>query len=103
MSYSIIVPVYNEKESINNIVESLDKTLKSTKYPFEIILIDDCSEDGSSELIKKNKKCRNIRNPENMGYGFSLKQGIKNAKYDNIIITDADMTYPTEAIPEMIE
>ena len=103
MNVSIIIPCYNEARSIISTLNRLQKILKKTKLKYEIIVIDDASSDSSKELIKKfkNKFFRLIEHERNLGYGASLKDGIKIAKYEWICITDADGTYPIEDIPRL--
>ena len=69
---------------------------------FEIILIDDGSTDNTKEITKK-LNIKVISNPENIGYGFSLKRGITKAKFETVLIIDADQTYPIEELPRLYE
>lgn len=103
---SVIIPIYNEKESIKKTIEDLAASLKNAKFEHEIILVDDCSVDGTREYLKNQKYSDNIKalfHNKNKGYGASLKTGIKNSKHENIFIADCDGTYPIESIPEMAE
>ena len=80
---------------------------KEVKLFFEMIFINDGSKDKTSsvlfELAKKYTKLTIIDSAINCGYGASLKKGILASKYDCIVITDADGTYPNERIPELVE
>lgn len=97
---SVIIPAYNEENAIIETIEKIKKVLKKYKN-VEIIVVNDGSTDNTKEnALKTGVKV--IDNINNMGYGYSLKIGIKNAKYDTIIITDADLTYPFEKIPDML-
>lgn len=91
---SIILPVFNEEE---NLASTLDHSFQLiTKYKsiqFEIIAINDGSTDKSLEILRKYK-IKIINHTQKQGYGASLKDGIKNSKYDNLIILDADGSYP---------
>lgn len=101
---SVVVPVYNEEKSIKNTINEIKKVLKTNKLykNSEIIIVNDGSTDNT---LKELKKCDVviIDNPTNMGYGFSLKRGIEAAKNETIVITDADSTYPFDAVPKMLE
>ncbi|WP_419905569.1 glycosyltransferase family 2 protein [Kiloniella sp.] len=73
-------------------------------FSFEIIAVDDGSEDKTSEILKSMEfPIRVLRNEENCGYGASIKRGIRHAKGALIGITDADGTYPPSALPELIK
>ena len=98
--YSIVIPAFNEDEKIiSNTISRCIKVMQQSDFKFEIILIDD----GSDQKIElKNKHLRVLTHPHNVGYGKSLKDGIYSSKFDTIIITDADGTYPIEEIPNII-
>ena len=97
MKLSIIIPVYNE---IKTLEEILKRIKNQTHIDKEIILIDDFSTDGSRELIKnklKSKVQKIILNEKNYGKGYSVRQGIQIAEGDIILIQDADLEYsPTD-------
>ena len=69
---------------------------------YEIIVVDDGSSDGTNTILKKMSGLKFIENPYNLGYGASLKKGIRVARGEWIIITDADGTYPLDKITELI-
>ncbi len=100
---SFIVPAYNEERSILNTLESLYKALRSANIEFEIILVNDGSTDRTVEHVKELKWLKIINHPISIGYGNSIKSGIKNAEYDWIGIVDADGTYPVEDTPILIK
>ena len=100
---SIILPAFNEEKSIKKTISSTKEILRKNNInPFEIIIIDDGSSDSTFK-IALSEKVKVIKNPHNLGYGISLKKGIDAAKYETIIIMDADLTYPTEKIPDLIK
>ena len=100
---SVVIPAFNEEDSIENIIKELLDVLKKMKLPsFEIILINDGSTDNTLEITKK-LNIEVISNPENIGYGFSLKRGIEKAKFETVFIIDADQTYPIEEFPRLYE
>ena len=102
MKFSMIIPTYNEEESIIKTVNHLIG-MNWKEFP-EIIVVDDGSEEKVSNLkgldLEKVQICRHERN---QGYGAALKTGISNARNECIVITDADGTYPNERIPELIK
>ena len=111
--FSIIVPCYNEEDAVEqtvkDIVNTLDKWKKENEVNlfFEMIFINDGSKDKTSSVLlslaKKFTKLKIIDSRVNCGYGASLKKGILASKYDWIVITDADGTYPNERIPELVK
>jgi len=111
--FSIVVPCYNEANAVAQTVEEISQTLKEwnnekdTKLSFEMIFINDGSKDETStelsKLTEKYKSLKLIDSKVNCGYGASLKKGILASKYDSIVITDADGTYPNERIPELLK
>ena len=95
--FTIIIPAYNEATSIINVIEEVKKLTGH----YEVIVVDDSSTDGTFELVKE-AGVKVIRHTENSGYGASLKTGIKQSRYDTVVITDADCTYPNEKITEIV-
>jgi len=93
MIISVIIPCFNEKYTIEEIVEKINNL---EKIKTEIIIIDDYSTDGTREILKdkiSHKVSKILFNDKNYGKGYSLKKGIENAKGDIIIIQDADLEY----------
>lgn len=98
---SIVIPAYNEEGGISSGIREVKAVMDQTEYDYEILVVDDGSQDRTAELAKAeqvNVYCL----PENQGYGAALKAGIKRSRYDIIVITDADGTYPAESIPVLI-
>ena len=93
MIISVLIPCFNEKETIEEIVKRINN-LKNINT--EIIIIDDCSNDGTTEILKEkiqDKVSKIIFNESNFGKGYSLKKGIEVAQGEIILIQDADLEY----------
>jgi glycosyltransferase involved in cell wall biosynthesis len=99
---TIIIPCYNEVKTIEIIV---NKVLKLNKYKFEIIIIDDCSVDGTREILEdklSTKVSLIIYNQKNYGKGYCIKKGIEKSQGDIILIQDADLEYDPNDYPKLI-
>lgn len=101
---SVVVPVYNEKGTVGQILQQLVSVCSGCTETFEVIAVDDCSRDGSAAVLDvlASPRIRVLHHPQNRGYGASLKTGIRAAKYPWILITDADGTYPLNRIPDLL-
>jgi len=101
---SVIVPALNEEFAIQQTIDSICKGLEANSIEYEIIVINDGSTDNTGNIAESLCEKININvihHPKPGGYGYSLKQGIKKARYDLIAITDADGTYPNDILPEL--
>lgn len=100
---SIIIPAYNEQDAIVETVKSARRVLTDDGIePCEILVVDDGSSDETANLARE-AGAEVIKHPHNIGYGRSLKDGIRNAKFDTVVITDADGTYPLDEIPSLLK
>lgn len=99
---SVIIPAFNEERAIGEVIDSVSAALKKTGRPSEIIVVDDGSRDRTFEIAKE-KGVRLLRHPIQGGYGSCLRDGILNARHENIVIIDGDGSYPAESIPEIVE
>jgi glycosyltransferase involved in cell wall biosynthesis len=101
-AFSVVVPVYNEEDGILDSLKVLQERLASLDVANEIIVVDDGSTDRTRELLEGLSGIRVASHPRNRGYGAALKTGIRHARHSLIVITDADGTYPSERIPELV-
>lgn len=105
---TIIVPAYNEEESLPYLFERLTKLIdENTNYEFEILLVNDGSTDKTLELIKEKRKENSrisyLSFSRNFGKEVAMLAGLDYAKGDAVIFIDADLQDPPELIPEMIK
>jgi glycosyltransferase involved in cell wall biosynthesis len=101
MKLSVIIPVYNEVESIRAIL----KRVQDTKLAHEIIVVDDGSQDGTREILKKldgRNKVRVVLHERNQGKGAAVRTGMAAAKGDVLLIQDADLEYDPRDYPELL-
>lgn len=98
---SVVIPAYDEEDAIGRTIRAIKEALDASDIaPFEIIVVDDGSTDRTQEIAAA-EGARVVRHLQNLGYGRSLKDGIENARYGAIAITDADGTYPIKDIPRL--
>ena len=103
MLVSVLIPCFNEKNTIKKIVDKINK-LKN--LDLEIIIIDDNSTDGTREILTKeiiNHVSQIIFNKENYGKGYCIKKGIEAAKGEIILIQDADLEYDPKEYFKLIK
>ncbi len=105
---SIIIPCFNEKKTLLNLIEKVLLSLNAHDYGFyEILLVDDFSSDGTKELIKKNfslkKNFKTFFHDKNMGKGAAIKTAKKFVTGDIILIQDADLEYDPYDYVKLIE
>jgi glycosyltransferase involved in cell wall biosynthesis len=103
MKVSIVIPCYNEKHTIEKIVEAVrDAPVESR----EIIVVDDCSDDGTQAVLRERVSPlvdRVIYHPVNRGKGAALRSGFAAATGDVILVQDADLEYNPEDYPVLLE
>ena len=86
---SVVIPLYNEKDTVERIIQKV----KDEPTQKEIIVVDDCSSDGSWELVQKIDGIRAYRHEKNQGKGAALRTGFQYVEGDIVIIQDADLEY----------
>ena len=104
--YSIIAPVFNEHESLPELHHRMVEVMEQTGEPWELVLVDDGSSDGSTEVIremaKNDPRIRAVIFARNFGHQIAVTAGLDYSRGDAIVIIDADLQDPPEVILEMI-
>jgi dolichol-phosphate mannosyltransferase len=105
---SVVIPVYNEEENISQVYEKIREVSgKLANYNWEIIFVDDGSEDKSLEILenlaKQNTSVKFIQFSRNFGKEAALSAGLDIALGDAVFMIDADLQHPVELIPDFIE
>jgi glycosyltransferase involved in cell wall biosynthesis len=102
MKLSVIIPVFNEVNTIANIVQRVQKV----KYKKEIIIVDDASRDGTKDILQKLRKHKEIKvfyHNANQGKGAAIRTAIENITGDIVVIQDADLEYNPADYPDLLE
>lgn len=105
MNISIVIPLFNEEESLSELFAWIKSTLEKTAWSYEVIFVDDGSRDSSWKIIKelslKNPEIKGIKFRRNCGKSAALNEGFKAAQGDVVITMDADMQDSPEEIPDL--
>lgn len=101
MKLSVVIPVYNEKDTIVRLLEEV----RAVPIAKEIILVDDCSNDGTREILAgvTDDTTRVVLHERNMGKGAALRSGFGQATGDIVVIQDADLEYDPREYPKLIQ
>jgi polyisoprenyl-phosphate glycosyltransferase len=102
LDVSVVLAVYNESGHVLQEIQRIRDGLDASPYSYEIIVVDDGSTDGSSELVLENEDIRVIRFAQNRGTGAARKAGTLAASGRTVVWTDVDMTYPNDEIPALV-
>jgi dolichol-phosphate mannosyltransferase len=104
---SIVIPAYNEAGNLPMLYSELIKVLPSLNMTWEIILVDDGSEDGTwmeiTSLYKSDKRVRGIRLSRNFGHQYALFAGLSQATGEAVITMDADLQHSPQTIPVLVD
>ena len=98
--YSIIIPTYNEGARLGPALESVLSHADTNRWDAEVIVVDDGSQDDTADLVrrraKENPSLHLLQNPGNHGKGYSVRNGMLNARGEILLFTDADLSAPIE-------
>jgi glycosyltransferase involved in cell wall biosynthesis len=104
---SIVIPAYNESRRIKPTLEKILAYVAQQGWDAEIIIVNDGSRDNTAEIIhgyaQDHRIVRLIENPGNRGKGFSVRNGMLNARGDLMLFTDADLSAPIEEAPKLFD
>ena len=103
IEFSVIVPAFNEEDTLKNFLENFKSILLGEERGYEIIVVDDGSTDNTFSIASNVSGVKAIRHPYNKGNGAAVKTGILNAKGEKLIIIDADGQHDPQHIPEMLK
>lgn len=107
VTLSVVVPVYNEAAGLDALHERLTSTLQRAALPYEIVLVDDGSRDGSwermTELARRDPRLVLVRLSRNFGHQIAITAGLDHARGEAVVVMDADLQDPPEVVPRMIE
>ncbi|HMT36744.1 MAG TPA: glycosyltransferase family 2 protein [Chitinophagaceae bacterium] len=107
MQLSIVIPFYNEEESLPELISWIQRVVDTHRFSYEIIMVDDGSNDNSWEVVKKlqtqNEHIKGISFQRNYGKSAALNEAFKAALGDYIITMDADLQDSPDEIPELYE
>jgi len=105
-TYSIVVPIYNETCCLDALYSRLSEVMDSTGEPWELVLVDDGSKDGSTEMIRelaqKDARVRPVIFARNFGHQIAVTAGMDYSRGDAVTIIDADLQDPPEVILDLI-
>ncbi len=105
-SLSVVIPAYNEKKTIENVVNEATKVLSKLKIDYEIVLVDDGSTDGTSKIIDslaRRKKIRAVHHKQNKGFTGAMKTAFASAKKNLVFLAPADGQFDFNQLPDFLD
>lgn len=100
---SVVLPIYNEKGHLRAEIDRIRASLEASKYSFEIIVVDDGSNDGSEAELPHIAGITLLTHRRNQGSGAARRTGTTASRGRVVVWTDVDMTYPNDRIPELVD
>ena len=102
---SIVIPCYNEEQRLPRTIEQIERYLEGKGLPYELILVDDGSTDGTRRIMdaaaERNRSVRLEALPHNRGKGRALAEGVAAARGTEILVTDADLSTPIDELDKL--
>lgn len=106
LELSVVVPAFNEEQRLPKTLQSIRAYLKSRSLRAEVLVIDDGSTDATAKVVELSQKCfpelQLISNSQNRGKGFSVRQGMLEARGEIALFTDADLSAPIEEADKLL-
>lgn len=107
MDLSIVIPMFNEAENVENTIFRIEESLSSFRGNYEIIAVNDGSTDNTKEILErissKNNKIKVVSYPKNMGRGMALRKGFQESRGEFIVSIDADLSYDPKYILTLVK
>jgi polyisoprenyl-phosphate glycosyltransferase len=104
--YSFVIPVFNERETLPELHQRLSQVIDGLDGEAELLFVDDCSHDGSYELLmelgRQDRRIRVLRFARNFGHQVAITAGLDHAAGDAVIVMDADLQDPPEVVPDLV-
>lgn len=106
MTYSLIIPAYNESARISATLEKVLDYVRRQGWPVEVVVVNDGSSDDTAAVVRaiaaRHSRVRLLENPGNRGKGYSVRHGVLHATGDIVLFSDADLSSPIEEAPKLL-
>ena len=103
---SIVVPTWREAENLAPLAERVSAAMSDSPFPWELVFVDDDSQDGSEEvaadLARRLPARMEIRRQGPRDLSLAVREGVRASRYDRIVVMDADLSHPPESIPALL-
>ncbi len=107
MIVSIILPTYNERDNICDLIETIDAQLAAQPFDYECIVVDDNSPDGTAHVVRErfatHENVRVCVRTDERGLASAIKHGTRNARGDVLVVMDTDFNHDPRMIPQMVK
>jgi len=107
ITYSVVVPVFNEREVLSDLYKRMTSVMDKLGEPYEIIFVNDGSNDGSLELMKtlhsQDNRVKIINFSRNFGHQIAISAGLDHSSGKAVIVMDADLQDPPEILPQFVQ